>query len=255
MLPVVLLQPPYRTGGEKHVRVATEDRFSPRLTEHPILRRCCTPHLCREYIPRPVHPTFHQLLGCRAAVVIEYQQFRVPQVLIQAEGLQGEIDAAKIVIRRHPDGQRDHAINPLPGSQNHPEYSPSLAKCTNEPSIDFIDFAPSGEATIRLGLLRLSLGPPGRRRLLPRLSCLRHPPAPLMACPKPRTPDLRRTVGLAPPWRRASYPCWPPRCLPRRTGAWEHLRAGSPPTALCPGASAGRSRTRGSRRELESLGL
>ena len=123
MLPVVLLQPPYRTGGEQHVRVATEDRFSPRLTEHQISRRCCTPHLRREYIPRPVHPTFHQLLGRRAAVVIDYQQFRVPQVLIQAEGLQGEIDAVKIVIRRHPDGQRDHAINPLPGSQNHPEYS------------------------------------------------------------------------------------------------------------------------------------
>ena len=45
-----------------------------------------------------------------------------------------------------------------------------------------IDFAPSGDATIRLGLLRLSLGPPERRRLLPRLSCLRHPPAPLRAC-------------------------------------------------------------------------
>src|SRR5215203_3301697 len=129
MLPVVLLQPPYRTGGQQHVRVATEDRFSPRLTEHPISGRCCTPRLRREEIPRPVHPTFHQVLGCRAAVVIDYQQFRVLQVLIQAEGLQGEIDAVKIVIRRHPDGQRNHAINPLPGSQNHPEHSPSLTKC------------------------------------------------------------------------------------------------------------------------------
>src|SRR5215212_5654363 len=129
MLPVVLLQPPYRTWGQQHVRVATEDRFSVRLTEHPILRRCCTPHLCGEYIPSPVHPTFHQLLGCWAAEVIHYQQFGVPQVLIQAEGLQGEIDAVKIVIGRYPDGQRDHAINPLPGSQNHPEYSRSLTKC------------------------------------------------------------------------------------------------------------------------------
>src|SRR5829696_5859969 len=36
MLPVVLLQPPYRTGGEQYVRVATEDSFSPRLTEYQI---------------------------------------------------------------------------------------------------------------------------------------------------------------------------------------------------------------------------
>src|SRR5215211_1139131 len=129
MLPIVLLQPPYRTGGEQHVRVATEDRLSPRLAEHPFLRRCCTPHLLCEEIPRPVNPAFHQLLRGRAPVVIDDQQFRVPQVLIQAEGLQSEIDAVKIVIRRHPDSQRDHAINPLPGSQNYPEYSRSLTKC------------------------------------------------------------------------------------------------------------------------------
>src|ERR671920_1058049 len=94
MLPVAFLQPPYRICGEQNVRVATEDRISLRLTEHLILRRCCTPHLCGEYIPRPVYPSFHQPLRVRAAVVIDYQQLRVQQVLIQAKGLQGERDAA-----------------------------------------------------------------------------------------------------------------------------------------------------------------
>src|SRR4051794_882184 len=125
MLPVVLLQPPYRTGGEQNVRVAAEDRLSPRLTEHQVLRRRRAPHLRREYVPRRVYPTFHQPLGVRAAVVVDHQQFRVAQVLVQAEGLQGEIDAIIIVIRRHADGQRDHAITPLPGSQNQPESSRS----------------------------------------------------------------------------------------------------------------------------------
>src|SRR5215217_2536689 len=161
MPPVVLLQPPYGTRGEQNVRVATEDRLSLRLTEHPLLRRRRTPHLDREYVPRPVHPTFHKLLGCRASVVVDHKQFGVPQVLIQAEGLQGEIEAVIIVIGWHPDGQRGHAVIPM----------------------------------FRLGLLRPGPGPPGRRRLLQRLSCLRHQPAPPMACPKPRTPDLWRSSG------------------------------------------------------------
>ena len=59
-----------------------------------------------------MHPTFHEPLRVPAAVVVDHQQFRVVQVLVQAQGLQGEIDAVEIVIRRHPDGQRDHAINP-----------------------------------------------------------------------------------------------------------------------------------------------
>src|SRR5690242_17379745 len=55
----------------------------------------------------PAQPVFYQIFGIIASVVIDDQQFGVFQILVEAQRLEGKVDAVKVVIGGHADSQFD----------------------------------------------------------------------------------------------------------------------------------------------------
>ena len=102
MVLVIALEAGDDPGGEQHVRIATEHCLTAGLREDPILR-CRGADDVRGAHVASLHPRTDHLAGVVTAVVIDDQELRIRQILVQPQRLQGEVHAVKIVVGGHPD--------------------------------------------------------------------------------------------------------------------------------------------------------
>jgi hypothetical protein len=104
MISIVLAQLSDSARDEENVRINAEDRVAVRVREDQISYRhahnargpevACTGHAL-DKLPRVI-----------AAVVVDDQHFRVGEVLVEPQGLDGEIHTIEVVVGGHPNRQR-----------------------------------------------------------------------------------------------------------------------------------------------------
>ena len=84
------------------------NRLSPRLPKDPIAGSGGADRVGGEDVAG-LDPIFQVRLRVLAAVVVDDQQLGIFEVVVETQRLQGEVDPVEVVVRCHPDGQRDHS--------------------------------------------------------------------------------------------------------------------------------------------------